>query len=131
MNCNTKSTKIDKESIDKLMNVFYEKIRKDEHLGPIFNSKVGTSEEAWDAHKAKIGNFWQGMLLGEGDYKGHPMKAHLELPPFPREFFDIWLELFEKSLNDIFTPENANIILQRAQMIAINFQNVLYSEQRF
>ena len=120
---------INKDGIDKLMEIFYEKIRKDKDLGPIFNAKVGTDDESWKAHKAKISNFWQGMILGEGDYSGQPMKAHLHLPPFPREFFDIWLGLFEESLHQVFNDEISEVFLQRAQMIAKNFQNVLYSGQ--
>ena len=49
---------INLENIDKLMEIFYEKIRKDENLGPIFNKAIGTSDEEWKKHKAKIGNFW-------------------------------------------------------------------------
>lgn len=113
--------------IDKLMDIFYAKIRTDTSgLGDIFNTTIGTSDERWDAHKKKIGNFWQGMLLGIGDYQGQPMKAHLELPPFPREFFATWLGLFEESLLQVFTPEISQQILQKAQMIAGRFQYMLY-----
>lgn len=122
-----KSSSIDKASIDRLMEIFYEKIRHHNELGAIFNAKVGTSDEAWTAHKAKIGNFWQGMLLGEGDYSGQPMKAHLELAPFPQSLFNEWLALFEDSLNKVFDEPNSNTILQKAQMIAQNFQRVLYA----
>ena len=117
---------INLENIDKLMEIFYEKIRKDENLGPIFNKAIGTSDEEWKKHKAKIGNFWAGMLLGLGDYNGQPLKKHLDLPPFPQEFFEIWLKLFEESLNAIYNEEMKNVILQRAKMIAANFQNMLY-----
>lgn len=118
---------INQESIAKLMELFYDKIRKDKDLGPIFNNAIGTSDEVWKEHKAKIGNFWVGMLLGEGDYIGQPLKKHLDLPPFPQEFFGIWLGLFEESLDKIYNNEEMkNVILQRAQMIASHFQNMLY-----
>ena len=55
------------------------------------------------------------------------MKAHLELPSFPQKLFDEWLKLFEMSLDRVFTEENKAIILQKAQMIAQNFQRVLYA----
>ncbi|MCH5336907.1 MAG: truncated hemoglobin Ctb [Campylobacter sp.] len=117
---------INEESIAKLMEIFYEKVRKDKDLSPIFNASVGTSEEEWTAHKAKIGNFWKGMLLGIGDYNGQPLKKHLDLPPFPQEFFSIWLGLFEESLNMLYNEEMKDVILQRANMIASHFQNMLY-----
>ncbi len=117
---------INQKNIAKLMELFYEKIRKDKDLGPIFNSAIGTSDEEWKAHKAKIGNFWTGMLLGEGDYNGQPLKKHLDLPPFPQEFFEIWLSLFEESLDQIYNEEIKAVILGRAQMIASHFKNMLY-----
>ena len=121
---------IDKNSITKLMDIFYGKIRVDKNLGEIFINVIGNDDISWQKHKEKIGNFWQGILLGEGDYVGQPLKKHLELPPFPQEFFYIWLKLFEESLDEIYNEENKNIILQRAQMIANHFQNMLYKFSR-
>ena len=69
------------------------------------------------------------MLLGSGDYFGQPMRTHLELPPFPREFFNTWLGLFEESLNKVFEENIVNIILDRARMIANRFQYMLYESR--
>ena len=66
------------------------------------------------------------MLLGLGDYSGQPLKVHLELPPFPREFFEIWLELFDNSLRQVFCESVALEILQKAQMIAKRFSIMIY-----
>ena len=119
-----------KEGIDCLMDIFYAKIRVDKSgVGDIFNNAVGTSDEEWNLHKRKIANFWQGMLLGEGDYAGAPLKAHLDLPPFPREYFKIWLDLFDESLKQVFSDTVASEILQRAQMIAQRFQFMLYESR--
>ncbi|WP_299546467.1 group III truncated hemoglobin [uncultured Helicobacter sp.] len=119
-----------KEAIDILMNIFYAKIRTDKNgVGEIFNSVIGRNDEAWEIHKRKIANFWQGMLLGEGDYSGVPLKAHLDLPPFPREYFEIWLELFDESLKEVFCESVAKQILERAQMIAQRFKFMLYENK--
>ena len=115
------------EGIDLLMEVFYAKIRADEKgVGAIFNKAVGITDEVWAVHKKKIGEFWRGMLLGTGNFRGNPPQAHLNLPPFPKEYFDIWLDLFEESLNQVFTEVPAAQILQRAQMIAAGFKTMLY-----
>lgn len=115
------------EGIDLLMDIFYAKIRADKSgVGDIFNNQIGTDDTSWEKHKRKIANFWYGMLLNIGDYSGAPLKAHLDLPPFPREFFTIWLELFEESLKQVFCDEVAAQVLQRAQMIAARFQFMLY-----
>lgn len=118
---------INADSIAKLMDIFYNKVRKNQQLGPIFNGKIGTDDKSWNAHKQKIGGFWRANLLGEQTYNGYPLKAHLELDPFPREFFDTWLALFEESLREVY--DNADCctqILQRAQIIAQRFQKILY-----
>ena len=115
------------EGIDLLMDVFYAKIRVDENgVGAIFNKAVGITDEVWAVHKKKIGEFWRGMLLGTGNFRGNPPQAHMNLPPFPKEYFDIWLRLFEESLNQVFTDVPAAQILQRAQMIAMGFKTMLY-----
>lgn len=40
-----KSNTITQENIKMLMEIFYEKIRRDEKLGPIFNNAIGTSNQ--------------------------------------------------------------------------------------
>lgn len=114
------------EGLDKLMDLFYGKVRKDENLGPIFNGAIGTDEESWSAHKKKIASFWAGMFLGDSSYHGAPLKAHFDLPPFPREFFSIWLNLFSESCAKIFELAPAQMLLDRAQSIANRFQTMLY-----
>ncbi len=67
------------------------------------------------------------MLLSMGDYNGQPLKAHLDLPPFPRELFNVWLNLFEESLRVVYTKEeHIAVVMQRAQMIAQRFQYMIY-----
>lgn len=118
---------INMDGISALMEIFYEKIRADKSgLGEIFNEKIGTDEESWDKHKAKIASFWQGMLLGQGDYNGQPMKAHIDLPPFKRELFGVWLGLFEESLNIVFAPQIAKEILNKARGIAQRFEYMIF-----
>ena len=122
-----KYDEINMDAINALMEIFYEKIRADKNgLGDIFNGKIGTDEPSWDKHKRKIASFWQGMLLGSGDYNGQPMKAHIDLPPFKRELFAVWLGLFEDSLNIVFTPQIAEDILNKARGIAQRFEYMIF-----
>lgn len=122
-----KYNSITTESINELMEIFYTRVRNDKSgLGDIFNGKVGTGDEEWKRHKAKIANFWRGMLLNEGDYQGQPMKAHVELPAFPRERFDTWLSLFRESLDSIYSSDTADYFYEQARGIATRFQYVLY-----
>ena len=111
-----KHAQINKEGIITLMDIFYAKVRKDEHLGKIFEGKIGTDEASWSAHKQKIASFWGGIFLGEQDYHGAPLKAHLDLEPFPRDFFDIWLNLFAKSCEMVFEEMPAKQMLNKAEL---------------
>lgn len=118
------------EGINTLMDIFYAKIRADKNgVGDIFNNAIGTSDDVWEKHKAKISNFWQGMLLGTGNYSGAPLKAHIDLPPFPKEYFEIWLTLFNESLKQVFTQEITDEIFARATTIATRFQFILYENK--
>lgn len=118
---------ITKDSIMRLMDIFYAKVRADKgQLGEIFRTKIGEDNESWEQHKRKIGSFWGGIFLGEQEYRGAPLRAHLDLPPFPRELFATWLNLFAESCQQVFAPAPAQQILGRANDIAKRFQYVLY-----
>ncbi|MGM9995960.1 MAG: group III truncated hemoglobin, partial [Campylobacter sp.] len=110
--------------------IFYEKIREDNRgLGEIFNAKIGTDDESWKVHKAKIANFWYGMMLGSGNFAGNPMKAHADLmeeKPFKPEMFDFWLGLFKESLNKLYTDEVADDFHARAAGIGQRFKYLLF-----
>ena len=125
-----KYDKVTEASIDELMEIFYEKIREDNHgLGEIFNAKIGTDDESWKAHKAKIANFWYGMMLGSGNFAGNPMRAHADLmeeKPFKPEMFDFWLGLFKESLNKLYTDEVADDFHARAAGIGQRFKYLLF-----
>lgn len=122
---------INQESLYKLVDVFYNKARKDKDLGHIFNSRI-TSETKWARHKAVVSSFWLYHLTGIHDesapkkHEGGMVGAHLAIPPFPREFFEIWLKLFEESLNEIFTSNIKDEILLKAKDMAGKLQSVLY-----
>src|SRR5690554_7293512 len=55
-----------------LVHTFYDRVRKDEELGPVFNSIITN----WDAHLEKITYFWEQHLFGAQKYSGNPIEAH-------------------------------------------------------
>lgn len=119
-------SEITHENIKILMDKFYADIRSNKDLGPIFENRIGIDAKNWEAHKEKISRFWRQMLLGENVFDGQPLKKHLDLPPFPREHFNVWLNLFSACLYQIYTPEVAKSILMKAEMIAQRFQIAIY-----
>ena len=67
----------DIEDIKLMVNAFYDQIRENEVLGPIFN---GIIQDRWSQHLEKMYNFWQTILLEEHTYIGSPFHHHAKLP---------------------------------------------------
>lgn len=106
-------TGIDDEMIDRLVRAFYARARLDPLLGPIFDCHVGD----WEAHFAKMREFWSSVALMSGRYHGQPMAAHLPLP-IDTPHFDRWLELFAAAAQEICPPAAAAHFIERAHRIA-------------
>lgn len=64
------------EAIIQLVNRFYESIRKDEVLGPIFNQHV----KDWDTHLSTMVDLGSSPLRGSARFPGAPMPEHTALP---------------------------------------------------
>jgi hemoglobin len=112
-----RQTGLDEETIARVVDLFYERARRDALLGPIFNERV----EDWNHHLAKIRDFWSSVALMSGRYHGHPMRAHLPLP-VGEEHFRRWLALFGETAGEICRPEGAAFLIDRAQRIAQSLQ---------
>ena len=98
------------EDIKLLVDTFYDKVRKDELIGPIFNDKI---QDRWPQHLAKMYTFWQTVLLGEHTYYGSPFPPHAQLP-VEKEHFETWLALFSQTLDELFSGEISKEALWRA-----------------
>lgn len=59
-----------REDIILLVNTFYDDVKADKTIGDIFNKVVAVN---WDEHLPKMYDFWEGILLGGGAFKGNPM----------------------------------------------------------
>lgn len=101
-----------------LVHAFYARVRRDAVLGPIFEAAV----DDWDAHLAKLCDFWSSVLLMTGRFKGSPMQAHAALPDIHRSHFARWLTLFEATARQVCPPAAADLFCARAQMIAQSLQ---------
>lgn len=106
-------TGIDDEMIDRLVRAFYARARRDPLLGPIFERNVGD----WEAHFARMRDFWSSVALMSSRYHGQPMAAHLPLP-IDTPHFNRWLELFAATAQEICPPPAAVHFIERAHRIA-------------
>ena len=106
---------ISEEMIAHLVSSFYDKVRKDERLGPIFDTVIG---DKWDEHLPKMNDFWSSVTRMTGRYKGKPMVKHLKLKQVRPDDFDIWLDLFRATAHEQLAPAVAEIFITRAERIA-------------
>lgn len=81
------------EEIAELVQSFYARVRRDAQLGPIFNARV----HDWDAHQAKLCDFWSSALRGTRRFRGTPMPVHAALPGLTAALFQHWLQLFDET----------------------------------
>ena len=106
------------EDIRLLVDTFYEKVRKDELLSPVFNAVI---KDNWPAHLEKMYRFWQTVLLGEHTYFGSPFQPHVKLP-IEKIHFERWLKLFFQNIDEQFEGEKAEEAKTRSFKMAEMFQ---------
>ena len=113
----TARTGITEAMIDRLVRGFYERVRADEMLGPIFDARI----KDWEPHLQQMCAFWSSVALMSGRYHGAPMPKHLPLP-IDAAHFDRWLALFEATAAEICPPEAAAHFVERAHRIAASLE---------
>jgi hemoglobin len=107
-----------REDIERLINAFYEKVRKDPTIGYIFNDIAKVN---WEEHLPVMYSFWSSMLLGERSYEGNVMQKHIELSnrvPFTDQEFSAWLKLFKSTIDELFSGTKSDEAKSRAESIA-------------
>ena len=106
-------TGIDEAMIARLVDGFYDRVRVDPLIGPVFNDRI----QDWAPHLEQMRLFWSSVALMSGVYHGRPMPKHLPLPVDARHF-DRWLELFEATARDLGPPAASDHFIERARRIA-------------
>jgi len=119
---------LDEAMIHAVVHGFYDRIRRDDLLGPIFNREIAA--EDWPVHLAKMCDFWSSTLLRTGRYEGRPLPAHLAIPELGEAHFRRWLSLFKETVRRLCPPEVATLFMDRALRIAHSFRlAIAYSRQ--
>jgi hemoglobin len=109
------------EDIKLLVNVFYDRIKENDLLGPIFNHVI---KDKRPEHLEKMVRFWQTILLYEHTYSGSPFPPHAQLP-IDKVHFETWVELFQETVDNLFHGEKANTAKTRAVILGITFSSKL------
>jgi hemoglobin len=106
--------RIDAEGIGVLVDRFYEGVRADPELGPVFARAISD----WGPHLATMRRFWSSVMLGTGTYSGTPMQKHAALDGLTSDLFARWLALFDRTAGELFADEQAKAFSERAHRIA-------------
>lgn len=103
-----------------LLRHFYIDVRQHAVLGPVFNAHI----QDWDAHLAKIAEFWAGQTGGPSGYGGGFGVAHLQLGLGP-EHFQHWLGLWDFNCRRHLASEEAGEMIALAHEIGRRLQSIL------
>lgn len=113
-----------------LVETFYEKIRKDEVLGPIFNGIITD----WETHLKLLTDFWETQLFLKRKYLGNPVTAHQEVDDqmnhsITPEHFGLWLNHWFATIDELFEGETAWIAKNRAQKMSTMLYMQMYQHR--
>lgn len=106
------------EDIKLLVDTFYASLNQHPLLAPIFNDFAKVD---WPSHLPVMYSFWGSLLLDNVVYTGRPFPKHARLP-IKQEHFTAWLNLFIKTVDDLFEGNKAEEAKQKAMNIARVFQ---------
>lgn len=106
-------TGLDETILHRLVHRFYDRVRADPMLSPIFAARITD----WDPHLDRMVAFWSSVALKTGRYHGAPVPAHASLP-VNWAHFDRWLVLFRQTASEVCPPAGARHVIERAERIA-------------
>jgi hemoglobin len=105
-----------REDVFFLVSKFYEKVRKDDILGPFFNETI----KDWDAHLDHLTTFWESSLFLKTKYYGNPIEAHAKVDAnhnysITELHFGLWLNLWFQTIDELFEGDYAENAKRRAR----------------
>lgn len=114
---------IDEAALERLIPAFYDRVRADADIGPLFNAAV----HDWPDHLEKLVAFWSSVMLASGRYKGSPVAEHLKhKAAITPAMFDRWLAIWADTTNELLAPAAATAMQAKAARIAESLQLALF-----
>ncbi len=94
---------------------FFDKVRADRMIGPVFADAI----DDWAPHLDKLTAFWSSVMLTSGRYKGNPMAAHMKhLATITPPMFDRWLALWAQVTAEMLPASIVDALQAKAERIA-------------
>ncbi len=116
-------TDITEESLRRLIDRFYDRVRADALIGPLFNQAITD----WPHHLEKLAAFWSSVMLTSGRYKGQPVPAHVRhRDAISPGMFDRWLALWRQTTDEMMNPPAAAALQAKAARIAESLSLALF-----
>ena len=110
---------IEEAALKQLVATFYERVRADRVIGPVFLDAI----RDWPGHLDKLQAFWSSVMLTSGRYKGQPLPAHIRHGArIDAAAFDRWLALWTEVTVEMFEPAVATRLQEKAVRIAESLQ---------
>lgn len=107
-----------RKDIETLMEAFYKEAIPDAVIGHYFTEVIQMDLEK---HLPVIADFWETVLFGVAKYKSNAIAVHQHLhqqSAFTDEHFERWVQLFQTTVDRLFSGEKAELAKQRALSIA-------------
>lgn len=112
-------TMLEEVAIRPVVERFYDHVRADAALGPVFAAAV----QDWNDHHARLADFWSSVMLTTGRYKGNPVALHLRhADALTPAAFARWLQLWAQTTDEMLPPEVARAMQAKAARIAESLQ---------
>ena len=108
----------------RLLKSFYADVRQHGVIGPIFAAHI----KDWDAHVAKIAEFWARATGGPSIYAGQMPVKHLALGLAP-EHFGFWLELWDFNCRRMLAQTEAEEMSKLAHGIGARLRQILAAQK--
>lgn len=88
---------IDDAFISELVESFYENVRVDDQLGPIFAKRIHN----WPVHLARMKAFWGSIMIESGRFSGSPMQKHIAIGGLDAGHFVRWELLWDQTVTQL------------------------------
>lgn len=108
---------LNRDQISTLVYSFYDEVRLDPELAPLFNRAISGS---WEPHLQRMVDFWSTVALGEKSFRGNVFGKHMALEGVQPEHFLRWVTLWHKHTNAILESEHARELQEVAHGIGRN-----------
>jgi hemoglobin len=118
-----KLSHVSEDGIRRLVDAFYNKVRLDAELAPVFLRAIPGD---WQPHLTRMYAFWSSVMLTTGRYKGNPVVKHLVIPGIQPHLFERWLALFNETCGELFDDGVSEEFRAKAARIAESLKLALF-----